>query len=318
MNEADTSNVAPEVAEALAEGRGVVALESTLIAHGLPWPDNLETARAAEAAVRAAGALPATVAVLGGVIRVGLSAGELERVARSGTFLKASRRDLSAAVALGRDAATTVSATLWVAPQRPRGDGHGRPRGRPPRRGDDLRRLDRPRRAPCATVCSWSARGSSRSSTCPRPSTPWRRGGVPVVGYRTADLPAFTTVSSGLALDTRVESAGEAAAVVRRTAVSACPGPSCWRSRSRQPRRSTATSWKPRCRPRWTRPAPGGVGEGRDAVPARPHPPRHRGPQPPRQPCPDRGQRPPGRRDGGGPRPALASLVGQVSTCLFK
>ncbi len=97
------------------QGRPVVALESTLIAHGLPWPDNLEAARAAEEAVRQGGAMPATIAVLGGVIRVGLSGEELERVARSGTFLKAGRRDLAAVVARGLDAATTVSATLWIA-----------------------------------------------------------------------------------------------------------------------------------------------------------------------------------------------------------
>src|SRR3954452_290879 len=92
----------PEVAGALAEGRAVVALESTLIAQGLPWPDNLTTARASEAAVRRSGAVPATVAVIGGEVRVGLTVGELERMAESpGGFLKASRRDLGWAVARG-------------------------------------------------------------------------------------------------------------------------------------------------------------------------------------------------------------------------
>ena len=90
-----------DVDEARAQGRPVVALESTLIAHGLPWPDNLEAARAAEEAVRQGGATPATIAVLGGVIRIGLSGEELERVARSGTFLKAGRRDLATVVARG-------------------------------------------------------------------------------------------------------------------------------------------------------------------------------------------------------------------------
>src|SRR3954469_7187194 len=113
----DWSRVISEVAEALAGGGAVVALESTLIAQGLPWPVNLEAARAAEAEVRRAGATPATIAVLGGTIRVGLADDELESVARPGPrrFLKASRRDLGVAVARGLDAATTVSATLWIA-----------------------------------------------------------------------------------------------------------------------------------------------------------------------------------------------------------
>src|SRR3954463_12332477 len=93
----------PEVAAALAEGRAVVALESTLIAQGLPWPTNLEAARAAEAEVRRGGATPATIAVLGGTIRIGLVGDELEAVARAGPgrFLKASRRDLGVALARG-------------------------------------------------------------------------------------------------------------------------------------------------------------------------------------------------------------------------
>ena len=110
------ARVAPEVAEAIAGGRGVVALESTLIAQGLPWPHNLATARDSEEAVRRAGAVPATVAVLGGEVHVGLTEAELERVARAPDgFLKAGRRDLGWVVARGLDAATTVSATLWLA-----------------------------------------------------------------------------------------------------------------------------------------------------------------------------------------------------------
>src|SRR5262249_45376931 len=101
--------------------RPVVALESTLIVQGLPWPWNLKAARNAEAEVRRAGAVAATVAVLDGVIRVGLDAADLEMMAQAagGTqtrrFLKASRRDLGMAGAQGRDAATTASATLWIA-----------------------------------------------------------------------------------------------------------------------------------------------------------------------------------------------------------
>src|SRR5260221_9946705 len=101
-----------EVAAAKAAARPIVALESTLIAHGLPRPTNLETAREAEAAVRAGGAVPATIAVIRGVPTVGLSEAELEFLANGEGILKASRRDLAAAVGSGKSAATTVSATM--------------------------------------------------------------------------------------------------------------------------------------------------------------------------------------------------------------
>src|SRR5262245_5283802 len=101
-----------EVRDALSAGRPVVALESTLVAHGLPWPDNLEVGRALEAAVRVEGAVPATIAVLDGKPRVGLGGAELERLARAGRAVpKASATDLAPAMARGGDAATTVSGT---------------------------------------------------------------------------------------------------------------------------------------------------------------------------------------------------------------
>src|SRR3954447_8411356 len=103
-------DVRPEVAEALAAGTPVVALESTLIAHGLPWPLNLETARAAEATVRAEGAIPATIAVWRGRPAVGLTDSMLEELAHGKDVLKASSRDLAFAVTSGRTAATTVAA----------------------------------------------------------------------------------------------------------------------------------------------------------------------------------------------------------------
>ncbi len=124
-----------ELTQALAAGTAVVALESTVIAQGLPWPDNLETARAVMVAVREAGAVPATIAVLDGVIRLGLGDSEIELIARSAAsdhgimaamppaensgqaraeLAKANRRDLAAVVAGGRSAATTVSATVWI------------------------------------------------------------------------------------------------------------------------------------------------------------------------------------------------------------
>ncbi len=115
MNTTLPLDVRSEAAEALRAGRPVVALETTLIAHGLPWPMNLETARAAESAVRAAGAVPATIAVWKGRPTVGLSGAELEELAHAKDVRKASRRDLAAAVAQGATAATTVAGTMALA-----------------------------------------------------------------------------------------------------------------------------------------------------------------------------------------------------------
>src|SRR5215471_18381110 len=108
-------DIAPDVRDALAAGRPVVALESTIIAHGMAFPQNLDTARAVEAIVRDGGAVPATIAVLGGRLKVGLSAGELERLATARDIAKASTRDLAYLAATGGDGATTVAATMRIA-----------------------------------------------------------------------------------------------------------------------------------------------------------------------------------------------------------
>ena len=108
-------DLSPEVAEALRRRAPVVALESTIITHGMPHPDNVSTARAVEAAVRAGGAVPATIVVLGGRIRVGLSDEEIARLGRATGVMKLSRADLAYAVAMGRDGSTTVAATMICA-----------------------------------------------------------------------------------------------------------------------------------------------------------------------------------------------------------
>lgn len=207
--------VAPEVAEALRAGRGVVALESTLIAHGLPWPDNVEVARAAEAAVRDGGAIPATVAVLGGAVRVGLTVVEIESLARSTPCQKASRRDLAHCVAAGLDAATTVAATLWVA--RASGIGimatgglGGVHRGASTTFDisadlDELARGDG-----AAVVCS----GVKSILDIPATLDVLETRGVAVVGYGTDTFPAFTSTTSGLPLDARVDSPAAAARLI--------------------------------------------------------------------------------------------------------
>jgi len=209
----------------LARGLGVVALESTLIAHGLPWPENLESARGSEAAVRRAGGVPATVAVIGGRIRVGLVDEEVERIARSDHFLKASRRDLSAAVARGSDAATTVSATLWIARAAGLGvlatGGLGGVHRGASTTFDVSTDLDELARADgLAVVCS----GVKSILDVPATLDALETRGVAVVGYRTDTFPAFTTASSGLPLEARADSPAEAAALIRAHRALGLPG----------------------------------------------------------------------------------------------
>ena len=214
-----------EVRRTIAEEGGVVALESTLIAQGLPWPENLETAQAAEAAVRAAGAVPATIAVLRGRLRVGLPAKDLERVARQGGFLKAGRRDLGTAVARRLDAATTVSATLWIA--RTAGisamatGGLGGVHRDAAVTFDVSNDLDELARADgVLVVCS----GFKSILDVPATLEALETRGVPVAGYRTGELPGFTTRSSGLPLEVRAESPAAAAALVRAHRMLGLPG----------------------------------------------------------------------------------------------
>ncbi len=227
------SRVAPEVAAALNEGRAVVALESTLIAHGLPWPQNLEAARAAEAEVRRAGGVPATIAVLAGVIRVGLDDIELEAIARSTLgsegetrrILKASRRDLAEAVARGRDAATTVSATAWIAQAHAIGvlatGGLGGVHRGAAGSFDISTDLDELARSNgMLVVCA----GFKSILDLPATLEALETRGVPVIGYRTDELPAFTTHSSGLPLELRVDTPAEAAIIVRAQRALGLPG----------------------------------------------------------------------------------------------
>ncbi len=207
--------VLDEVAAALRAGRPVVALESTAIAHGLPWPNNLAIALQMEAAVRAAGAVPATIAVLGGRLRVGLTAAELERLARDPAIPKLSWRDLPIAVARGGDGATTVAATLAVAGRvgirvfATGGLGGVHPGAE--RTFDVSADLGALTRTACLVVCS----GAKSLLDLPRTLELLETLGVPVLGYQTDELPAFYTRASGLPVAARVESPAEAAAVAR-------------------------------------------------------------------------------------------------------
>ncbi|HYY59458.1 MAG TPA: pseudouridine-5'-phosphate glycosidase [Pyrinomonadaceae bacterium] len=205
--------LSPEVEEASAEGRAVVALESTVIAHGLPRPQNLETALNLERIVRAAGAVPATIAILGGKLRVGLDERQLRRIAESDSIHKISRRDLAVAVARKWDGATTVAATIWIANRAgievfATGGIGGVHRGELPDISADLPELAR---IPIAVVCSGAKIVLDLAAT-----REWLETyGITLVGYGSDELPAFYSRQSGLGVDARADSPEDAADYVR-------------------------------------------------------------------------------------------------------
>lgn len=206
--------VAEEVRDALAEGRPVVALESTLVSHGLPRPANLETARALEREVRAGGGVPATVAVLDGALAVGLSETELVRLATEDGVAKVSRRDLPVVIARRGLGATTVSATMIGAARAgirlfATGGIGGVHRGFELSLdvSADLGELAR------TSVCVVSA-GAKSILDLPRTVELLETLGVPVLGWRTHELPAFFATRSGIALEHRVETAREVAEIL--------------------------------------------------------------------------------------------------------
>jgi pseudouridine-5'-phosphate glycosidase len=207
-------DIRPEVAAALEAGKPVVALESTLIAHGLPWPTNLETARAAESAVRAEGAIPATVAVWQGRPVIGLDSAQLEQLAQQSDVRKASCRDLAAAMVQGANAATTVAATMVLADHaRLRvfatgGIGGVHPGGAAAFDiSADLIELSR---TPIAVVCAGAKGILDLAATLEMLETL----SVPVVGYGTDEFPAFLMHSSGLPVSARINTPEEAAALL--------------------------------------------------------------------------------------------------------
>ncbi len=205
--------VAAEVRAALADGRGVVALESTILAHGLPRGDNRRVAEDIEGAVRAGGAVPATVAVLDGMVRVGLTADELDRLCLEDDVLKLSARDLGVAVALRRTGATTVASTATVAHHAgvrvfATGGLGGVHRGAA-ETFDISADLGVLATTPLVVVCAGVKSILDVPATLERLETL----SVPVLGYRTDRFPGFYLTDSGSAVPWRVESAAEAAAV---------------------------------------------------------------------------------------------------------
>ncbi|MBC7265612.1 MAG: pseudouridine-5'-phosphate glycosidase [Coriobacteriia bacterium] len=207
--------IAPEVEEALAGGAPVVALESTIISHGFPYPSNLECALEAESVAREEGAVPATIAIVDGEIRVGLARDDIERLSTDKAVLKASTRDIGTVVALGRTGATTVAATMAIAGRAgvrvfATGGIGGVHRG-----GEttldvsaDLEELARTR---VAVVCA----GAKSVLDIGRTLEYLETRGVPVLGYQTDEFPAFYTRTSGFRVDARVESPEDLARVLR-------------------------------------------------------------------------------------------------------
>lgn len=205
----------PEVAQALAGGHPVVALESTLISHGMPWPQNVETALALQAELRAHGAVPATIAVIDGRLCAGLDDGQIERLARAGPrAVKASRRDLPLLVAQRGTGATTVAATMIAAALAgirvfATGGIGGVHRGAAASFdiSADLQELAR---SAVAVVCAGAKSILDLGLTLEYLET----HGVPVIGYRSDRLPAFFARDSGFGVDLRLDSAAEIAAVM--------------------------------------------------------------------------------------------------------
>jgi pseudouridylate synthase len=209
----DWLEVHPEVAGALASGRPVVALESTVITHGLPEPVNLELARRMEGEVRSAGAVPATAAVIDGRVCLGVSTDELERLALSRSLMKISRRDLGTAVAQRATGGTTVAATMIIAHAAgvqvfATGGIGGVHRGTS---GDISADLPELARTPIVVVCA----GAKAILDLPRTLEWLETQGVPVLGWGTDEFPAFFALSSGLPVSARVNNAAETVALIR-------------------------------------------------------------------------------------------------------
>jgi len=205
-------DIHPEVAQALAEGKPVVALESTIISHGMPYPQNVQTALEVERIIRENGAVPATIAVIGGRLKAGLSAEEIEYFGKKGQAItKASRRDLAVLCARGEDGATTVTTTMIIAHMAgikifATGGIGGVHRGAETTMdiSADLEELGQ---TPVMVVCAGAKSILDLGLTLEYLETK----GVPVVGYQTKELPAFYTRSSGFQVDYRIDTPEELA-----------------------------------------------------------------------------------------------------------
>jgi pseudouridine-5'-phosphate glycosidase len=209
-------DLSPEVAEALASGKPVVALESTIISHGMPYPQNVETALKVEKTIRENGAVPATIAIIGGRLKAGLTPEEIEYLGKKGRAVtKASRRDLPVLVARGDDGATTVTTTMIIANLSgikvfATGGIGGVHRGAETTMdiSADLEELSM---TPVMVICAGAKSILDLGLTLEYLETK----GVPVIGYGTEELPAFYTRKSGFKVDYRIDTPEELAAAFR-------------------------------------------------------------------------------------------------------
>ena len=207
-------DIQPELQQALNQKQPVVALETTIISHGLPWPTNLQCAKNLQTTIRKAGALPATIGIIQGKIKIGLSERELEHFARADNIIKVSRRDLATVIAQKQDGATTVAATMICAHLTgikvfATGGIGGVHRGAESSFdvSADLLELAR---TPVTVVCA----GAKNILDLPKTLEVLETQGVPVLGYGTDEFPAFYLRRSGLAVDARLDSATDIAEII--------------------------------------------------------------------------------------------------------
>jgi len=218
-------SISPEVREALSAGKPVIALESTIISHGMPYPENVETALNCERIARENGAVPATIAVIGGKLTAGLSKEQIDALGRKGLAVtKASRRDLPILAARGEDGATTVAATMIIAAMAgikvfATGGVGGVHRGAETTM-DISADLEELAETPVAVVCAGAKSILDLGLTLEYLETK----GVPVIGYGTKELPAFYTRESGFAVDYRMDDPKEIAAAIRAQRAMGYPG----------------------------------------------------------------------------------------------
>ncbi len=216
MNMNKYLDVNPEVAQAIAAGKPVVALESTIISHGMPYPQNVETALNVEKIIRENGAVPATIAIIGGRLKAGLTPEEIEYFGKKGRAIhKASRRDLAVLCAMGEDGATTVTTTMMIAHMAgirffATGGIGGVHRGAETTM-DISADLEELARTPVMVVCAGAKSILDLGLTLEYLETK----GVPVLGYQTEELPAFYTRKSGFGVDYRMDSPAELAAAFK-------------------------------------------------------------------------------------------------------
>lgn len=209
-------DVAPEVAEAVKNKKPVVALESTIISHGMPYPQNVETALAVEKVIRDHGAVPATTAIIGGRLKAGLSADEIEYLGKTGQGVtKVSRRDIPVIVAKGMDGASTVATTMIIAAMAgirifATGGIGGVHRGAQ-QTFDISADLEELAETPVTVVCA----GAKAILDLPLTLEYLETKGVPVLGFGTDELPAFYTRKSGLSVDYRVDTPAELAKMIQ-------------------------------------------------------------------------------------------------------